>query len=617
LATSKLREHLLRLGPDRNSISEQIRTNQLTADTQRLLLFMVRVTPWCLVKLKKRTLQVGKLKDLLWGKKSESAKAILKEIDDDEEEEAAATAAAATIASAIHAQTSANAPLEFPAVDCAPQAEVATAGPAAPENTQDKLNPSAPNNVIPITQGKRKYKKNRKSSPRGRAAYPDVTPIEILHTEHKSGDPCPKCERGRLYKIPMGVFFIWLGRSMLKPIIYLQQKFRCNRCGWITAAKMPIEAVAASASATAAATIAVLKYGGGLPFFRTSKIQGWLKMPISPSTLWNQLKNGLIEVVEIIWNELRKLAAQGEVIHNDDTTGKILSLMAKPPQGRKAGKEVDPKMPKGGNPKKKPRKAISTTGILSKTGERLILLFFTGHANAGENLEELLQARDESLAPPIQMSDAGTTNRPGKEKTLESLCLTHGRRGFIRSYRSEKKASAFVILKLKKVYKIEAQAKREGLNAEERLKLHQEKSAPVMSELKTWLDAQIETKQVEANSALGEAIEYMRNHWSGLTAFLRIPGAPLTNDELEQAFKNVKTFLKNALFYKTLFGARVGDMMMSVIHTTVLAGENPWEYLVELQKNRQAVKNDPSAWLPWTFRQTLLAAGAGSSKMSA
>ena len=137
-------------------------------------------------------------------------------------------------------------------------------------------------------------------------------------------------------------------------------------------------------------------------------------------------------------------------------------------------------------------------------------------------------------------------------------------------------------MKLQEVYKIEAQAKRLGLNPEERLKLHQEKSGPVMAELKVWFDCQIETKQVESNSALGEATQYMRNHWLGLTAFLSIPGAPLTNDELEQALKNVKIHLKNALFYRTLFGARVGDMMMSVIHTTVLAGENPLEYLVEI-----------------------------------
>jgi transposase len=577
---SKIRDSLLRLGSERDIISEQIRTSQLSADHKHLLLFLVRVTPWCLMKLKKRTLQLGTLKDLLWGKKSESARDILKEINAE-----AAIGVPADLQGQSLDDNSSN-----------PMTEAA--------ETKDS---PAPDNVVHLSHGKRKYPKGRKSTPRGQAAFPDVIPNVIYHTQFKSGDDCPKCEKGRLYPIKMGVFLKWVGQPALKALIYLQQKFRCNACGWITGAKMPLDVVADNGSESASAMIAVLKYGCGFPFFRLSKLQGWLKMPISPSTLWNQLKDGLIEVVEIIWKQMRKLAAQGEVIHNDDTVGKVLSLMEKVPKDSRISREL--------KPNKKPRKAISTTGILSKVGNIRILLFFTGHANAGENLEELLKARDESLKPPTQMSDASTMNRPGQSPVEESLCLTHGRRGFIRAYRSAKKACAFVILKLQEVYRVEAEAKREGLNPDQRLKLHQEKSGPVMEELKTWFDLQIETKQVEPNSALGEAIEYMRNHWSGLTAFLKIPGAPLTNDELEQAFKNMKTFLKNALFYKTLFGAQVGDMMMSVIHTTVLCGENPWEYLVEIQKNREAVKRDPGAWMPWNFRQAIGA--AGESQISA
>jgi transposase len=589
----KIRARLLRLESERGAISERIRASQLNADDQRILLFLVRIVPWLLRKLKKKTLLVGKLKDMLWGKKSESARDILKEID----EEATLLAESTAQSCASDPVTLAPKTVADPLTTQEPDANHETIAPAKP----------APNNVIPITKGKRKYKKDRKSSPRGKAAYPGVAPIVVSHTELKSGDKCPKCKKGRVYPIKkMGVFIKWVGQSCLKAIVYLQQKLRCNGCGWVFGAKMPTDVVS-SGSESACAMIAVLKYGCAFPFFRLSRLQGWLKMPLSPSALWNQLKGGLIEVVEVVWQYLRKMAAQGEVVHNDDTVGKVLSLMQKSPK--------DPRLPGEVKPKKKTRKAISTTGILSKVSNIRILLFFTGHANAGENLEELLKARDQCLTLPIQMSDAGTTNRPGKEQVQESLCLTHGRRGFVRAYRAAKKACAYVILKLQEIYKIEAQAKREGLGSEERLKLHQEKSGPVMAELKAWFDRQIETKQVEPNSPLGEAIEYMRNHWLGLTAFLRIPGAPITNDELEQAFKNVKIYLKNALFYKTLFGAKVGDMMMSVIHTTVLAGENPWEYLVEIQKNREAVKKDPGAWMPWNFRQAI--AAAGDCKISA
>ncbi len=44
---------------------------------------------------------------------------------------------------------------------------------------------------------------------------------------------------------------------------------------------------------------------------------------------------------------------------------------------------------------------------------------------------------------------------------------------------------------------------------------------------------------------------------------------------------------------------------MSLIHTTELAGANPFDYLVELQKHADEVKSDPQQWMPWSYRATL------------
>jgi len=62
---------------------------------------------------------------------------------------------------------------------------------------------------------------------------------------------------------------------------------------------------------------------------------------------------------------------------------------------------------------------------------------------------------------------------------------------------------------------------------------------------------------------------------------------------------------KNALFYKTLNGARVGDVFMSLIHTAELNGVAPFEFLVALQRHHQDVSRTPSAWLPWNYEATL------------
>jgi len=62
---------------------------------------------------------------------------------------------------------------------------------------------------------------------------------------------------------------------------------------------------------------------------------------------------------------------------------------------------------------------------------------------------------------------------------------------------------------------------------------------------------------------------------------------------------------KNALFYRTLNGAHVGDLFMSMIHTAELCGANPFDYLTELQRHARELAANPGEWLPWNYRQTL------------
>ena len=82
-------------------------------------------------------------------------------------------------------------------------------------------------------------------------------------------------------------------------------------------------------------------------------------------------------------------------------------------------------------------------------------------------------------------------------------------------------------------------------------------------------------------------------------------GAPLDSNLVERALKKAILHRKGALFYKTENGARVGDLFMSAIHTCELNGINAFEYLVELQRHADALKEAPDAWLPWTYRETL------------
>jgi hypothetical protein len=119
------------------------------------------------------------------------------------------------------------------------------------------------------------------------------------------------------------------------------------------------------------------------------------------------------------------------------------------------------------------------------------------------------------------------------------------------------------------------------------------------------MSEQFPKKQVEPNSDLGRAIQYGLNHWSKLTAFLQFPGMPISNIDVERLLKKAVIHRKNSLFYKTSKGALVGDVLMSVIHTTIASKQNAFKYLTALIVHQQDVKDQPEKWLPWLYLQRL------------
>ena len=161
----------------------------------------------------------------------------------------------------------------------------------------------------------------------------------------------------------------------------------------------------------------------------------------------------------------------------------------------------------------------------------------------------------------------------------------------------------------RQLYHPDARARAEQMTAAERLRFHQAESGPLMADLKTWMRTKLDAHEVEPNSGLGDAIEYMLDHWEPLTLFLRVAGAPLDNNLCERALKKAIRHRRNSLFYKTENGARVGDMFMSLIHTAELNGANPFDYLVALMRHPREVAREPSHWMPWNYRDALATLG--------
>jgi hypothetical protein len=442
-------------------------------------------------------------------------------------------------------------------------------------------------------------RQNKKGHGRnGVSSYPDAERIKVEHHELKAGDKCPECPRGRLFcmKKPALVLRI-TGHAPLQARVYELEKLRCSSCQKIFTAGMSAEAGGKKYDEKAGAIISLLKYGNGFPFYRLKNLQKEFGIPLPAATQW-EVVEGVGNVCYPIYRELINQGAQGEVIHNDDTGVKILSLM-KEIEREKKGRPVCDQEEEN---MKCDRKGMFTTGIVSKAGKREIALYFSGRNHSGENLEEVLRRRSKSLGPPVQMCDAEARNTVKERETNISNCLAHGRRKFIDLADTFPAECRVVIEALAEVYVNDRITKEQDMPGGERLRFHQCHSGPVMNRLRCWLDRQFEEREVEPNSSLGGAIKYMQKHWEKLTMFLRVENAPLDNNAAERILKKVILHRKNAYFYKTESGAAIGDILMSVIQACNLAGINAFEYLVAIQKHAGKVLLNPEQWLPWKYK---------------
>jgi transposase len=429
----------------------------------------------------------------------------------------------------------------------------------------------------------------------GADAYTGAENVRVTHPSLEGGDSCPNCKKGKVYETTEPTRLVRIrGQAPLVATVYELQKLRCNLCGKIFTAAAPSEVGIAKYDAESASMIALLKYGSGLPFNRLERLQSSLGIPLPASTQWDILTDCLPVFVPI-HEMLIRAAAGGRVVHNDDTTMKVLNL---PPLNRPGKADSDEQATSD-------RKGVFTSGIVSVLDDHRIALFFTGHKHAGENLAAVLKQRASSLGPPIQMCDALSRNMPEELDTLVANCLSHGRRRFVEVAMNFPQKCLYVLEILKDVYQNDAEAKHRGFSDRQRLDWHQAQSSPKMAELKNWLTEQIEQHQVEPNSGLGEAITYMRKHWEALTLFLKQPGAPLDNNVCERALKKAILHRKNAYFYKTQNGAHMGDLFMSLIHTCELNGVNPFDYLTELQKHAETAALCPHDWMPWNYQRKL------------
>lgn len=427
----------------------------------------------------------------------------------------------------------------------------------------------------------------------GADAYTSATRVSIeLHAALKPGCNCPSCLKGKLSKQKPRTLVRIKGMAPLTATVYERECVRCNLCGEVFTAEAPPEVGPEKYDASVSSMIAILKFGYGIPYDRLGRMQKVLGIPMPPSTQYEILEEDAI-AIKPIHKEMLRRVAQAAVIHTDDTSMKILKVKRDP---------------------KDDRTGLFTTGIVGVASDHKIGLFFTGTKHSGENLAAVLKERAAELESPVIMCDAlswNTSKLKAPGVIVLAHCLAHGRRKFTDIAVNFPEACLYVLGELARVYGHDQATREQKMGPTERLKYHREHSRPIMKALAEWIELQLEgTDDIpptcEPNSPLGAALGYLKKHWQPLTLFLRDGKAPLDNNICERAIKKAVLNRKNAMFYKTINGAQIGDLYMSIIHTCELNGVNPFDYLVALgQQSAQELSDNAAEWMPWNYRRRL------------
>ena len=184
-------------------------------------------------------------------------------------------------------------------------------------------------------------------------------------------------------------------------------------------------------------------------------------------------------------------------------------------------------------------------------------------------------------------------------------CNAHARRGLVAALRGGDIRAARGIEIFARLFQVDADAKEERDTLEARFARRQEQSAPIVEELRVWLEES--RAEVEPKSVLGKALGYIARQWKRLTVFLRDPKMELSNNEVERDLRRWVLARKTWYFVGHELSARRTADALTLLTTCRKMGLDPRRYLRATLAKILAGEKDLLALLPETFARDLAA----------
>jgi len=174
-------------------------------------------------------------------------------------------------------------------------------------------------------------------------------------------------------------------------------------------------------------------------------------------------------------------------------------------------------------------------------------------------------------------------------RIVRAACHGHARRYIFEARDYHPQPCAQLLAWYRQLYDVEDQAR--GKSAEEVLALRQQQSAPIMAELRHWLDQEADRVALP-KSRLGDAVRYLRNQWEPLNVFLRDGRVPFDNNETEQLMKQVATGRKNWLFIGSVEAGYRASILLTIVSTAHRYHLDTWLYVKDVLDRLLAGERD-------------------------
>lgn len=159
-------------------------------------------------------------------------------------------------------------------------------------------------------------------------------------------------------------------------------------------------------------------------------------------------------------------------------------------------------------------------------------------------------------------------------------CFAHARREFFEAKQNDPQRAEIALDFIQQIYKIEEKIRTEALDTTQTKQRRSEKTIPILTQFKTWLDT--EHLQTLPKSPIGKAIAYTLNRWTKLNAFTTNGTLEIDNNRIENAIRPLALGRKNYLFTASDEGGKRAAMMYSFFATCKAHNVNPLEWLTDV-----------------------------------